>query len=600
MHRALPLLAIAAALLAAEAPAAGQTTSPYRALVGEIAGPWPELQTEEGLFPDRLHEGDPPAFVTPSAMLGYGLLASGTQLDDPDQVRAGLRALNYAVTHSTRDPDPGVFDHLAIASAYNLARERHSSEPLFARRRGAWERWLSRIRLFWLPNERHYANKYLVEAVAVLESLRSRVRSDERGAALRDRSRALALAARLVNSRVPSLAARGATIVGGERAFVLSDPSNNSPAYHALSLGMYARAIELLGSRASPSARRTLHEVAQASWGLMAPDGDVAYHGRSQELAWTLTLTAAGAASAARVAGADEAAGRYRALAERALDRLWDVYENGRYGFNVAPSFNAGDPFADRGVDPYAGTGYAGLTLATLTWAVDGLEAGGATPGELGADRPGGAYRLARGGTEWIAVRTPAAWFAVRRAAHGPATDLRWDFGLVALKAPDGEGGWRDVLRVRPRTTGRPDGAGPLLGQGSTAGLPQGERTTVGPGGVVTVTGGWRRPRGGGWLRRGVAFRFEPVDCGVRMVVPARAGDRVEYSVFFRASQPPERPDAATLTDGSQRVTSTPPPAGVKFDGPYASAIDARLTRVRLVFKPAAGGPLEITICSER
>jgi hypothetical protein len=100
-------------------------------------------------------------------------------------------------------------------------------------------------------------------------------------------------------------------------------------------------------------------------------------------------------------------------------------------------------------------------------------------------------------------------------------------------------------------------------------------------------------------LRRGVGFEFRPVPCGVTVVFPARAGDQVEYSVFFRSEQLPQRPDPVTLTDGVQRIRMSPPPAGIVFNGGYSSAIDARLMRARLRFAPAQNGPIEIEVCAE-
>ena len=58
-------------------------------------------------------------------------------------------------------------------------------------------------------------------------------------------------------------------------------------------------------------------------------------------------------------------------------------------------------------------------------------------------------------------VRRGDLWFAVRAAAKTAADDLRYDFGLVALKTSSGAGGWVDVVRPRPHTRTGPDSAGP-------------------------------------------------------------------------------------------------------------------------------------------
>src|SRR5260370_9673507 len=80
--------------------------------------------------------------------------------------------------------------------------------------------------------------------------------------------------------------------IHGRRVFVLSDPPDDPPSYQGLSLGMYARAIRLLGDRASGAARRTLIQAGNASLWMTAPDGDVGWAGRTQEEAWALGATA--------------------------------------------------------------------------------------------------------------------------------------------------------------------------------------------------------------------------------------------------------------------------------------------------------------------
>ena len=162
--------------------------------------------------------------------------------------------------------------------------------------RSVFERRNWRESLLWLPDTAHYANKYLVEVVAVLELLDTNLNSTVPGSVLAHDATAKQRADDLINDKVPAMADAGAFAVDHKRAYFLSDPEGGNPlAYQGLSFGLYGRAVQLLGARASDAAKTTLRLVAQASWGLMGPDGDVAYHGRSQEQAWTLGLTANGA-----------------------------------------------------------------------------------------------------------------------------------------------------------------------------------------------------------------------------------------------------------------------------------------------------------------
>ena len=186
-------------------------------------------------------------------------------------------------------------------------------------------------------------------------------------------------------------------------------------------------------------------------------------------------------------------------------------------------------------------------------------------------------------------------WLAVKSAASSSADDLRYDFGLMALKARDGAGEWHDVLRIRPHTTDGADSAGPVLRRSRGPGLPEAESVSVAADGTLTLTGGWRTAAGT-WLRRGVRFRFEPIGAGVRLVFPTEPGDRVKFSVFFVDRGPLPTVESDRVFDDEQRVTFVPD-AEVAFDAErYASGTDARLVRANILFPASTGDPVRITI----
>jgi hypothetical protein len=567
-----------------------------RSLCRAMAAPWPGLQFANGTYPDYLHHDEAPASTRyGEAMLGYGLLMTGVRENDDALIDAGLRGVNWFVAQTALQRDhPSVFANAAVASAYNFARAHVTGRPLFDNARDDWETWLRRAKLLWLPDSAHYANKYLVEVVAVLELLDTGLDSDVPGSVLAHDATAKQLAEDLINSKVPAMADAGAFAVGDKRAYFLSDPEGGNPlAYQGLSFGLYGRAVQLLGDRASDAAKTTLRLVAQASWGLMGPDGDVAYHGRSQEQAWTLGLTANGAEAA--IACADASAASYHPMAQRALVRLRDAYGVGRKGLYLTPSLR--EDMRDRlhGVDTYAGVvGYSGLTLVACNWATDLRDDEAAPAGDGGE----GAYdyELNPLKTGFAVVRRGDLWFAVRAAAKTAADDLRYDFGLVALKTSAAGRGWVDVVRPRPHTRTGPDSAGPVLRRSAGVGLPEGERLDIAADGTVTVTGGFRTVAGE-WLRRGVRFRFQPHEGGVRLIFPTEQGDRIKYSVFFDADGD-EHPTVGnrSVSDGNQRVTFAPD-AEVAFDAAgYASGRDAALVRANLFFKASDGGPVHIVV----
>jgi len=223
-----------------------------------MAAPWPGLQFANGTFPDYLHHDEAPASTRyGEAMLGYGLLMTGVLENDDALIDAGLRGVTWFVGQADLQRDhPSVFANAAVASAYNFARAHVAGRPQFDDARADWEQWLQRARLLWLPDTAHYANKYLVEVIAVLELVASGLDSTVSGSVLAHDATARGLAEDLVNVRVPALADAGAFAVGDKRAYFLSDPEGGNPlAYQALSLGMYGRAVALLGDRATERPR---------------------------------------------------------------------------------------------------------------------------------------------------------------------------------------------------------------------------------------------------------------------------------------------------------------------------------------------------------
>jgi hypothetical protein len=93
-----------------------------------------------------------------------------------------------------------------------------------------------------------------------------------------------------------------------------------------------------------------------------------------------------------------------------------------------------------------------------------------------------------------------------------------------------------------------------------------------------------------------VRFTFEPWRCGLRLAIPARPGDRVEYSVFLAGSKTPYR-RTRILVGGGQQMAFTRP-ARTSLRRGYASGSDAELTRATLHFARARDrAPLRMVIC---
>lgn len=579
-------MAVAALVAVACAPASAAAPPAWSEKAGEIAAPWPGLQEANGRFRDYVLVRDPSEgrddYGEP--MLGYALLLTAVRTGDAAAADAGLRALEYSLDRAARSPSTQVFHLMAVASAYNLARERFAGHPVFQRARPRWEEVLREVEVYRL-GVRAVTNKSIVEAILLLELARSGLRSERAGTALSDPAATRALVKRFLSKDLPRAAK---PFEAGGRA-VLGDMPLLPPSYHALSVGMLGRTIELLGPEAPSAARALLRRATDASVAFTAPDGTVAYHGRSQEQAWTLSLTAYGAELAALQPGASARAPAYRGLARRVVERLAGRYPSGTEGFLVTPSLARDIDDAIPGIDEYvAAASYVGLTLSALEWAV--AAAGDGEAGRIGADR-GGAYVLGAGTGSWAAARSGDVWFAVKRARTS-VRDLRYDGGLVALKRRGATGDWEDVLPLRPRTAFGDASAGPVLTAAGGSGPLEMTELRRAKGGRIVGRGGFRT-RSGRWLRRGLTFTFAPTTCGVRLTFAGRRGDRYAYTGFFRG-EPGQ--DGRVVRDATQAIELDSAPK-LSTGGSYASGADIRLRRAVARFTRSASGTVSIGVC---
>ena len=562
----------------AEPPAAAGAIERWRALARDIAAPWPSIQERSGRLPDYMDERYGSRYG--DAMMGYALVRTGLREGNRGMVRTGLRAVTFA----TRRPRvQSSFENFAVAATYNLVRRRAAAYSDFRRNRSAWERWMRRSRTTRVHITRsEFGNHWLIDALAVLELRRSGLGSQAGSAT------AFRFARRLIDVHVPRRVGRGSRL--------LSDPPDEPIAYHGLSIGFYARAVQLLGPSASARARATLRRLARTASLLTAPDGDTAYFGRSLQHVWAPAATAFAAEAASAQPGTSRAerAGN-RALAERTLERVARSHPVGSRGQWIVPSLAQDFAAGRRSLEGYAGgPSMSGLGLVMLNFALD-TASGARTASRLPADRSMGAV-LSRGRARFATVRRGRVWFAVKAGnaeRDYNRDDLRYAFGLVSAKLR-GRGGWFDLVPLRPPLVGSPPvTAGPVLLRGGT-GKPDGTRIRVRRGGVVSVSGAYRT-RGGRALRR-ASWRYEPVECGVRLVFGARAGDRYSLTAFFRAGRPQLTKKSAS--DGQQRVTVTPAPASMAVARrTVASAHDAHLHRLEIRVRATRARVVRVTFC---
>jgi hypothetical protein len=607
-----------------------------------VAAPWPARQLASGRFREYVpplagHAREQDRYGT--AMLGYGLLQLGVRHRDRREIASGLRALARASKRPIQGGTREVFDDFALASAYNVARASLSGNRRFEAVAHPWRERLRHVRVLVLDRPRSFYNFQMVEAIEILELLRTGLHSKDRASVLARPERARRLVLNLLFRRFPEVAGSESTLGPNGPMALLGDPPYEPLAYHAFSLGLAARVVALLGAHAPAPMRNALAQGALASAALVGPDGDLAYAGRSQEQAWALAMTAFGERVAGGLAGtAPQVVAQDRALADEALARLGELHLGGPYGLSLTPGLHL-DPGQTRAaMDPYvAGVAYTGLTLVALEWASTAPHRGTTRAAPAGL----GVWLLGQGPGRMAVARTATEWFAVRLAPAEPtatsnfAGDLRYDAGLVALKRRGAAGRWHDLIPLRARTSTPWDSAGPLLTVAGQVGRPVGHDLVLAPDGGVDLVGEFRQ-QSGAVLRAGELMRVEPVDCGVQVLIPAQGGDGIEYSLFFRgtptttgpaspttasptgtsptgtsrtsaspasptspgppAPSPPAGPIVTSLVDGPEAV-SLSLPAAVTLTPGYSSGANPELVRAQLRFAPAANQTIALTIC---
>jgi hypothetical protein len=643
---ALPLLAVAALVVvgiivsaarsSGDEPPAGSAavdqgenvTDPTlvlaRDLSAQMAKPWPDAQRHDGRYKSAV--GGNTRYG--ESLMGYALIDHGLNNRQPELVDSGLKALGYSVPRLGTQARNSIFEALGIVGAYKRLKKDMPDDPRFQKLRPKMESYLSNFEMVRLPATTYYGNHWLVESVLVQELLTSGLKSKNPHAVVGgERRQAARLARDLINKRIPAMARAKDFKVGREKAFVLSDPPDDPLAYQGLSLGFYARAIHLLGKRATPAAHKTLIEVANASTWLTAPDGDLAYFGRNQEQAWALGGTVYGAEVAA---GLDEstaaAEGRYRALGHRALERLRDDHGVGRLGLNITPAVKESHKGGEAGADHGAGgPSFGALTLLFVDWSLPEIGDAQHKPTSIRSDSNSRAL-LSRGESRFAVVRRGNVWFAVRTTRGGKhPEELRDDFGLMALKVKDRKGEWKDAVRPRPITRGEGDptqSAGPvLLRQAGLRAFPFTDKASVRRNGTVVLHGGLRGSPNpfkrivarldngtivraldfspGTLIRQNMTYTFTPTKCGVTYEFPAQAGDTIEYSIFLRDERKPPRVTPRGVSDSGARWTFSRP-AKVKLEHGYASGLDPKLVRARATFTNVPSGPIRISVCGRR
>lgn len=427
------------------------------------------------------------------AMTGQAMVAAGIAEDDETLISRGIAAELADAAH----PDDGGFELLGLSGAYSLNQRELANDPAWLAARGRIARFLRRHKSSISALERCYASPHcytnlkLVSAVADISLLETGLRSGVKGALLANR--------KALQARVLVLLAMAAANTGRDayragsprltRLGILSDPSENPLAYHALSTAMLGRAILLLGPAAPASIRDAFARTAKALVALLAPDGADTYIGRGQAQVWTAGVTIDALAIAAELTSDPTWRGRYLTAAATALARLDAFYPTSGWGLPLVPRFaGSSDPRSYAGIDPYANTvEYNGLALWALDDAARALAKAAPAPPEPLPSTTDGTF-LDPSHTQFAAVTQGPLWFAVH-ALDSNLSDPRYGFGLLAAEL-DGPNGWASVMPAPPLTSRPVVGSVALRAKGGPL-HPVGRHLRAGANGTVTVKGGW-------------------------------------------------------------------------------------------------------------
>ena len=587
MHRIVVTVAVAlAALLAVPAPGRAADGAEIAAFADAVVRAWVPYQNADGTFIDPVL-GRGSAYGT--TMLGFGLLRAGARNEDPALIAAGIRAFNSRLRSRSRVRS--YFELLPFAKGYVFAKNELADDPLWRQSRAGWERYLrSFVRGPYtgsaagcIARPTCYHNHEAVQTAAEIALLKTGLRSGDRRSPLRHPKRLERRILREVNRVVPPFIGRQGSLRGVRRLRgigLLSDSGSWPLAYHSLSTAMYAVSLQALPAGRTREGRKALRRATRASLGLMAPDGDVAWLGRRQQEAW-----AAASAVTAGIAGARVVRIRIgerdslRTMARDALIRLVTHHPISANGLaNTPRTFTDPAPDFSRGVqsDPINSNG---LAVFLLNLAAD--RAGTYSTSSIPMDFDG--HMIVPDQSGFASVRHAGVWYAVRRLAR--RTDLRSEFGLLAVKVRRGDG-WQDLLEPRPvsghGTLTGGSTIGPVIVRGGRRYRPLGLRFRPGAAGAMTVVTQFSA----GSRRFTVPVRYTPVPDGVSVGLATRPSDIVEFTSFHPTAELQFFPDG--VGDKSAKI-AVPRLEGVTRREGFVSCCEPQLTAVTLRVLPDAG-----------
>jgi hypothetical protein len=572
--------------------ASGPDSAPLRELPDLVLAPWLTTQTANGNF--KRPSGTPAIDGYGNAGIAYGMLQEAARTGDRKYLKAAMKTFSWI--NRTRLPMNGVFYQMFSAAAYNFARKNFASSSYFKSIRVAWANKLRRFpyQKGTLGSRYHY-NKNLVEALEVIELYNTGLRGNATNAILRDRKVAIRRALRLIDVLIPARVANYTESVGATQGWPfnttvadMSDPPDNPPAYNSFVAGLYARAYhELAPGFRTERMRQTAETMIRGVIARTAPDGDIAFDGRSQEQAWALSTAAYAAWSASTFAtGAEREI--YLSFARRVVQRLENVHVTSAssFGFVLTPAAGCCDKQdLPPGQDHYYDVAkYSGLTAMTMGWAIqerpqDWQSGDGVLPTDVPSD-----YVYVPGRGRFVQHRgTNIYWFLRMQSDY---FDARSDMAVSVMKVRNANGSWTDVVPPRPYTGGHfkpADPASPCLVYKKGCAYLELHGGTANGAGGIDFQAIWRTARR--TLVRTSSATVTPTETGLRLSWAGLPGDTFTMDNFLPSAKCTSTgvtgPGLAVSISGQSKCTIA--------KGNYAGGARVDLRRTHSVTKAQAG-----------
>jgi hypothetical protein len=247
---------------------------------------------------------------------------------------------------------------------------------------------------------------------------------------------------------------------GDQTGAALSDPPTYPLAYQTLCAAELVRAAYLAGPAAPKAMRRLETATLWDLLGMTAPNGEISWWGRGQDIVWTTAASFYAAMQGSVLEQQDhpDLAARLRRLAQIDLAAL--RARLGPPGFRARPI--AGVPGA-AGIDTYYGP--VGTTSLALVWLELAREVAPSVSGPVAPlpSERSGAWSADPRGSDVFTLRRGDVWLGV--SARRVGSDARSGWGLLRALRRTATGAWQALLPDRSLLPGyKPEApSGPML-----------------------------------------------------------------------------------------------------------------------------------------